>query len=176
MNPLLIAISVTLDSVLLGKQRTFSLVQLMLSACFVHVFAFGIGLILGEQLVLFIGHVDHWVALAVFSFLGLSCMKAVLFDETRLEQLADSWPKLALLMVGLSIDAAAVGATSQGLLMRPFTTLIVIGLLAPIFVYIGRRITGALTHTRERVLKLIEGCLFWSIGASIVVTHTQGGF
>jgi len=68
------------------------------------------------------------------------------------------------------------GATSQGLLMRPFTTLIVIGLLAPIFVYIGRRITGALTHTRERVLKLIEGCLFWSIGASIVVTHTQGGF
>jgi len=143
MNPLLIAISVTLDSLVLGKQRTFALAPLMLIAGVAHLSAFGTGLLLGEQLVMVIGDVDHWVALAVF---------------------------------GLSIDAAAVGATSDALLVRPVATLVAVGLCAPLFVYAGRRVARAMTANRERVLRVIEGSLFWAIGASIVISHTQGGF
>jgi len=59
MNPLLIAISVTLDSLVLGKQRTFALAPLMLIAGVAHLSAFGTGLLLGEQLVMVIGDFDH---------------------------------------------------------------------------------------------------------------------
>ena len=176
MNPLLIAISVTLDSLVLGKQRTFALAPLMLIAGVAHLSAFGTGLLLGEQLVTVIGDVDHWVALAVFGLLGLSCMKSALFVDGRASPIVKSWPKLLLVVFVLSIDAAAVGATSEALLARPVATLVAVGLCAPLFVYAGRRVARAMTANRERVLRVIEGGLFWAIGASIVISHTQGGF
>ena len=176
MNPVLIAISITLDSIVLGKQRVFGLAPLMLSACLVHVFAFGTGLMLGEQLVMRIGHVDHWVALAVFGLLGLSCIKSAVFIESFETPIIESWPKLTLVVFGLSIDAVAVGATSEGLITEPLATLVAVGLCAPMFVYVGRQLSRAITGNRARALRLVEGCLFWAIGASIVISHTQGGF
>jgi putative Mn2+ efflux pump MntP len=176
MNPVLIAISITLDSLVLGKQRVFGLAPLMLSACLVHVVAFGTGLMLGEQLVMRIGHVDHWVALAVFGLLGLSCVKSAVFVESSETPIIKSWSKLILVVFGLSIDAVAVGATSEGLITKPLATLVAVGLCAPMFAYIGRRVSRAITGGRERTLRLVEGCLFWTIGASIVASHTQGGF
>jgi putative Mn2+ efflux pump MntP len=176
MNPVLIAISITLDSIVLGKQRVFGLAPLMLSACLIHVFAFGTGLMLGEQFVMRIGHVDHWVALAVFGLLGLSCVKSAVFVEGGENPIIKSWPKLTLVVFGLSIDAVAVGATSEGLITEPLATLVAVGLCAPMFVYVGRKLSRAITGNRARTLRLVEGCLFWTIGASIVISHTQGGF
>jgi putative Mn2+ efflux pump MntP len=176
MNPVLLAFSVTIDSLVLGKQRAFGVSQLMLAACVMHVLAFGCGLLLGEQLVSFIGHIDHWVALTVFGLLGLSCVKTAIFYETTADPIAQSWPKLLLVISGLSIDAAAVGATSEGLMTDPLGALLAIGLLAPLFVYVGRLMLKAMTAVRERLLRLFEGALFWAIGASIVISHVQGGF
>ena len=176
MNAVLIAISVTMDSLLLGKQRAFSTLNLMLSASIVHVMAFGFGLLLGETLVGLVGKFDHWVALIVFGLLGLSCLKSAAFAEYHVEPDVDSWPKLLLMIFGLSIDAAAVGATSGGLIVKPVATLAAIGLFAPVFVVLGRGVLNALTTNHARLLKLFEGVLFWVVGTTIVLSHTQGGF
>jgi putative Mn2+ efflux pump MntP len=176
MNAVLIAISVTMDSLLLGKQRAFSTLNLMLSASIVHVMAFGFGLLLGETLVGLVGKFDHWVALIVFGLLGLSCLKSAAFAEYHVEPDVESWPKLLLMIFGLSIDAAAVGATSGGLLVKPVATLAAIGLFAPVFVVLGRGVLNALTTNHARLLKLFEGVLFWVVGTTIVLSHTQGGF
>jgi len=176
MNTVLIAISVTMDSLLLGKQRAFSTLNLMLSASIVHVMAFGFGLLLGETLVGLVGKFDHWVALIVFGLLGLSCLKSAAFAEYHVEPDVDSWPKLLLMIFGLSIDAAAVGATSGGLIVKPVATLAAIGLFAPVFVVLGRGVLNALTTNHARLLKLFEGILFWVVGTTIVLSHTQGGF
>jgi len=176
MNAVLIAISVTMDSLLLGKQRAFSTLNLMLSASIVHVIAFGFGLLLGETLVGLVGKFDHWVALIVFGLLGLSCLKSAAFAEYHVEPDVESWPKLLLMIFGLSIDAAAVGATSGGLLVKPVATLAAIGLFAPVFVVLGRGVLNALTTNHARLLKLFEGVLFWVVGTTIVLSHTQGGF
>ncbi len=176
MNAVLIAITVTMDSLLLGKQRAFSTLKLMLSASVVHVMAFGFGLLLGETLVGLVGKFDHWVALVVFGLLGLSCLKTAAFAEYQTEPFVESWPKLLLMIFGLSIDAAAVGATSGGLIVKPVATLVAIGLSAPFFVALGRGVLHALTTNHARFLKFFEGILFWVVGATIVFSHTQGGF
>jgi putative Mn2+ efflux pump MntP len=123
-----------------------------------------------------VGKFDHWVALVVFGLLGLSCLKSAAFAEYHVEPDVESWPKLLLMIFGLSIDAAVVGATSGGLIVKPVATLAAIGLFAPVFVVLGRGVLNALTTNHARLLKLFEGILFWVVGTTIVLSHTQGGF
>ena len=96
-------------------------------------------------------------------------MAWALFVDGRASPIVKSWPKLLLVVFGLSIDAAAVGATSEALLARPVVNLVAVGLCPPLFVYAGRRVARAMTANLERVLRVIEGSLFWAIGASIVI-------
>jgi len=175
-NPLILATSITIDSVVLGKQKSFSSFSLMSIASVFHVAAFSLGLVLGEQLIHLIGHFDHWVAFTVFGLLGTSCMKVFLVPEHMETSEAQSWSKIILITLVLSFDAAAVGATSKGFIADPFTVIASVAILSPIFVFLGKRLRRFLHIRNEQLLKLFEGCLFWSIGIGILVSHTSVGF
>jgi len=69
-----------------------------------------------------------------------------------------------------------VGATSGGLLVKPVATLAALGRFAPVFVVLGRGVLHGVTTNHARLLKFFEGILFWDVGATIVFSHTQGGF
>jgi putative Mn2+ efflux pump MntP len=175
-NPEMLAVSVTLDSVVLGKQRYFPIKFIMALSSFFHVTAFGFGLFLGEQLIGLIGHFDHWVSFAVFGLLGVSCYKVILLPDKKDQIELKSMPKLLLAVFALSIDAAAVGASSKGLIEEPLYVLASIGLLSPAFIFVGSLAKVWLTTRNDNLLKFIEGSLFVSIGAMIVFSHISGGF
>ena len=175
-NPEMLAVSVTLDSVVLGKQRYFPLRLIMVLSSFFHVIAFGFGLFLGEQLIGLIGHFDHWVSFAVFGLLGVSCYKVILLPDKKDQIELKSFPKLLLAVFALSIDAAAVGASSKGLIEETFYVLASIGLLSPVFIFAGSLVKDWLTVRNSNLLKFVEGSLFISIGSMIVFSHISGGF
>ena len=175
-NPLILATSITIDSVVLGKQKSFSAFSLMSIASVFHVVALSIGLVLGEKLIHLIGHFDHWVAFTVFGLLGTSCIKAFLVPEQMETSETQSWLKVLLITLVLSFDAAAVGATSKGIIADPFTVIASVAILSPLFVLLGKGLLRFLHNRNEQFLKLFEGCLFWSIGIGIVVSHISGGF
>ena len=175
-NPEMLAVSVTLDSVVLGKQRYFPIKFIMALSSFFHVTAFVFGLFLGEQLIGLIVHFDHWVSFAVFGLLGVSCYKVILLPDKKDQIELKSVPKLLLAVFALSIDAAAVGASSKGLIEEPLYVLASIGLLSPAFIFLGSLAKVWLTTRNDNLLKFIEGSLFISIGAMIVFSHISGGF
>ena len=175
-NPELLAISVTLDSVVLGKQRFFPLKLISSLSSVFHVLAFGFGLLLGEQLIGLIGHFDHWVSFAVFGLLGISCYKVILLPGKKDQIELKSISKLILTVFALSIDAAAVGASSKGLIEEPLYVLVSIGLLSPAFIFVGSLAKDWLTTSNGALLKFVEGSLFISIGIMIVLSHISGGF
>ena len=175
-NSELLAISVTIDSVVLGKQRHFSRNLIMGLSSLAHASAFALGLVLGEQLISLIGHFDHWVAFAVFGLLGVSCYKVVLLPSNGTDIQLNQFPKLLLAVMALSVDAAAVGASSKGLIEEPLYVFASIALLSPIFILLGSWIRGWFTPESECWLKFIEGSMFLLIGATIVLSHVRGGF
>jgi len=175
-NPLILAASITMDSVVLGKQKSFSIIPLMLFASFFHVGALALGLSLGGQLTALIGHFDHWLAFAVFGLLGASCFKDFLVSDESSATEAHSWLKLIFISLALSIDAAAVGATSQAIISDRFAVLLSVAILSAFFVFIGKKLSHFLHNRNELFLKLLEGVLFWSIGISILISHISGGF
>ena len=175
-NPFILATSITIDSVVLGKQKSFSSFSLMTIASAFHVIAFSLGLLLGEQLIHMIGHFDHWVAFAVFGLLGTSCIKVSLVPEHMETSETQSWSKILLITLVLSFDAAAVGANSKGFIAEPLTVIALVAILSSLFVLLGKRLRRFLHNRNEQFLKLFEGCLFWSIGIGIVISHTSGGF
>jgi len=175
-NPYFLASTLTIDSVILGKQKNFPIALLMLLSGLFHVFFFSFGLYLGNQLVSLMGSVDHWLVLAVFSLLGLSCLKYFITPINLDIEITNSWIKIFIITLTLSIDAAAVGAVSKGIIETPLVVIISIGILSPLFVLIGRKIRNYLFNKNEKLLKLFEGILYLSIGIGVVVSHLKGGF
>jgi len=175
-NPELLALSVTLDSVVLGKQRFFSKKLIMTLSSLAHAAAFGLGLVLGEQLIVLIGHFDHWVAFAVFGLLGISCYKVALLPARRGDLQINQLSKLLLAILALSMDAAAVGASSKGLIEQPVYVLFSIAILSPVFILIGSLMRRRFQPKNEGWLKFLEGSMFLFIGATIVASHIHGGF
>ena len=86
----------------------------------------------------------------------------------------DHWVSFAVF--ALSIDAAAVGASSKGLIEEPLYVLVSIGLLSPAFIFVGSLAKDWLTKSNGALLKFVEGSLFISIGIMIVLSHISGGF
>jgi putative Mn2+ efflux pump MntP len=176
-NPYALASSLTFDSIILGKQKSFSITSLIFLSSTFHVISFGIGYLLGQKLVTLIGHVDHWVSFIIFSILGVLNIKAFLkFENEHKARQANSLIKLSLIVGVLSVDAAIIGASSSNLISNPYVVVFNIILFSIFFIYLGRYIKSFIKRHNEKFLKLFEGILFCFIGFSILTSHLSGGF
>ena len=173
-NPYVIAASITMDTVVLGKQRGTSWLLLSSVAIFTHISAYAVGLFLGSSLTNAIGFYDHWLAMALFGYLGLNCFKAVFTKSTQTFDTGNFFA-IVIACFGFSIDAAAVGATTQNIIKDPLQVILGIALFTPLFIYLGKKMGHFLKRKSDIYLKIAEGVIFWSIGIGILVSHASLG-
>jgi len=174
-NPYLLASSITFDTIVLGKQKSFSTITLILFSAGFHALAFTIGLVLGQNLINLIGHIDHWISFAIFTFLGSFSIQAFLnFDKDNKISQVKSYIELFLIAAVLSIDAAIIGASSSNLITTPHFVIFLIAISSAVFVFIGKYINDLINAYNQKFLKLFEGLLFWSVGLGILISHING--
>ena len=78
---IILAISVTLDSFIVGKSVDKKIAFTLISISLAHVLLFLIGVKIGDEIGPLISKYDHWVSFTVFLFLSLSCYKDLFSEE-----------------------------------------------------------------------------------------------
>ncbi len=113
-----------------------------------------IGWALGRQLSLYFSRYNHWVALALLSFIGC---KMLWEAGARHESSAKGDPTRGLMLVTLSlatsIDALAVGVSMALLGVSVWMPSVVIGLITATLSAVGIRFGGALARAGNAGLK-----------------------
>ena len=171
---IILAISVTLDSFIVGKSVDKKIAFTLISISLAHVLLFLIGVKIGDEIGPLISKYDHWVSFTVFLFLSLSCYKD-LFSEEPVFKL-DNVFKILITTLALSIDAFAVGASSHHEIEYLGLVIIIIGISAPFFCYLGYKLKKEMIKHSHKLLHFSEGTFFLIIGSFILYSHLSGGY
>jgi putative Mn2+ efflux pump MntP len=130
------------------------------------------GFFLGSFVSEFVKAADHWVALALLSFLGIRMIiegiKRRKEDETR-----DYSKPLTLLTiaVGTSIDAFAVGISFALLDIKIWSSAIIIGIVTFLASMIAIRIGKSAGEKLGKRVEMIGGLILIAIGVKIFLEH-----
>jgi putative Mn2+ efflux pump MntP len=133
-----------------------------------------IGWLLGSAASSYIENVDHWVAFALLSVLGLYMMYEAIKggdDEDPQEDEKKGWVPVALTGLATSIDAMAVGVGLAFIDVNIIVVATVIGLCTFGMVTAGimaGRALGALIGKRAEI---VGGFILISVGATILYDH-----
>jgi len=115
--------------------------------------------------------VDHWIAFGLLAFIGGRMVYEALHPACDSSINLSHWSTLAVLGVATSIDALAVGMSYAFVGYAILVPILVIGLVAFSFSYVGV-LLGARVGTllRDRA-PLLGGLLLIALGARILVQH-----
>ena len=171
---IVLAISVTLDSFIVGKSVDKKIKFTLISISFAHVALFFIGVKVGDQIGLFVSNFDHWISFVVFLFLAISSYKDLISEEPIFQ--LDNIFKILLTTFALSIDAFAVGASSQHEIQYLELVIFIIAVSAPIFCYLGYKLKNEMIKHSHKLLYFSEGTFFLIIGSYILYSHISGGY
>ena len=134
-----------------------------------------LGWLAGSTLVGFISGIDHWVALALLSYVGGKMIKES-FDHG--EEVPDYLVKdptrgasLVILSVATSIDALAVGLTLALLKVSILLPAVVIGIVAAALTFIGLRIGRYAGQWLGPWMERVGGVVLIGIGLKILADH-----
>src|SRR6056300_1313432 len=143
---IILAISVTLDSFIVGKSVDKKIKFTLISISFAH----------------------------VILFLALSSYKDLISEEPVFK--LDNTLKILLTTFALSIDAFAVGASSQHEIQYLELVIVIIAVSAPIFCYLGYKLKNEMIKHSHKLLYFSEGTFFLIIGSYILYSHISGGY
>jgi|688.fasta_scaffold452880_1 putative Mn2+ efflux pump MntP len=132
-----------------------------------------VGYLLGLQFADVIDDYDHWIAFTLLGLLGLRMMwKSFHPDETETRSaVTPTWGAVAVIALGTSVDATAVGVTLALVSDNIPFTLLVIGLVTFGMTYVGLRLGSLLGERTGRWAEFFGGIGLAVIGAHILVTH-----
>lgn len=171
---IILAVSVTLDSFIVGKSVDKKISFTLFSITIAHVALFFIGLEVGDQIGPYIGPYDHWFSFFIFLFLALSSYKDLISEEPTFK--LDNLFKILVTTFVLSIDAFAVAASSQHEIKFPLIVIVLIGIFAPLFCYLGYKLKNEMIKYSYKLLHFSEGTFFLIIGSFILYSHISGGY
>jgi putative Mn2+ efflux pump MntP len=107
-------------------------------------------------------------------FLAISSYKDLISEEPIFQ--LDNIFKILLTTFALSIDAFAVGASSQHEIQYLELVIIIIAVSAPVFCYLGYRLKNEMIKHSHKLLYFSEGTFFLLIGSFILYSHIKGGY
>jgi putative Mn2+ efflux pump MntP len=132
-----------------------------------------LGYLLGLQFAEVIDDYDHWIAFTLLGLLGLRMMwKSFHPDQEETRSVATpTWGAVAVIAMGTSVDATAVGVTLALVSDNIPFTLLAIGLVTFGMTYVGLRLGSLLGERTGRWAEFFGGIGLTMIGAHILVTH-----
>jgi putative Mn2+ efflux pump MntP len=131
-----------------------------------------LGWLAGWQMKAQIEKFDHWIAFGLLFFIGAK----MIYESFKLETLEDDYdpthPRVAVVLaVATSIDALAVGVSLAALSVPIVVPVIVIGLTAFAFSFVGVWLGEHFGHLCEKKIEVLGGIILIGIGVKILVTH-----
>lgn len=116
--------------------------------------------------------VDHWIAFALLSYVGLHMIHAGLgSEENRLQQDPTRGSRLAVLSLATSIDALAVGLSLAMLRVSIWYPALVIGVVAAAGTLIGLFVGARFGAALGRRMEVFGGVVLLAIGVRILYAH-----
>lgn len=130
-----------------------------------------IGYLLGSQFERYITSIDHWIAFALLSIIGLSMIKEALSKEEDDANDSLDAKTMFVLAVATSIDALAVGITFAFLQVDIVPAVSFIGIVTFLLSAVGVKV-GNLFGTRYKSkAELAGGIILIAIGLKILLEH-----
>jgi len=130
-----------------------------------------IGFLLGVSFEELVTKIDHWIAFALLSFIGINMIKEA-FDKDG-EAVNDSIDvkTMTMLAIATSIDALAVGITFAFLRVNVLVAVSLIGIITFVLSLIGVKIGNKFGDKYERKAELAGGIILILMGLKILLEH-----
>ncbi len=130
-----------------------------------------IGSFLAEFAMGYIQAIDHWIAFALLTFLGVKMIIDAKNEEKEVSENPLSFSVLAMMAIATSIDALAPGITISAVGSPILIPAIIIGIVAFVFsfagIYIGNKFGDVLAGNAE----VIGGIMLILIGIKTLIEH-----
>jgi manganese efflux pump family protein len=131
-----------------------------------------LGWLVGSAVAQFVSQVDHWIALALLSYVGINMIRSGLnTDEESYPTDPSRGRYLVMLSVATSIDAMAVGLSMAMLHTPIWVPSLIIGLVSLILSIIGLMAGAKLGEKFGKRMEIVGGLILIAIGIRILVTH-----
>ena len=140
-----------------------------------------IGFFLGSQFEHFITNIDHWIAFALLSFIGINMIREALNENeiTDVEQqpivdnqgTSTGFKTMLGLAIATSIDALAVGVTFAFLKVNIWFSVMIIGITTFLFSFVGVKIGNVFGSRYSKTAEIIGGVILILLGLKILVEH-----
>jgi putative Mn2+ efflux pump MntP len=129
-----------------------------------------LGYLLGTQFEAFISNVDHWVAFALLSFIGLHMIKE---SRDKCEECDPSFDikTMLTLAIATSIDALVIGMTFAFLRVNIIPAISLIGVITFVLSVIGVKIGNTFGTKYKSKAELAGGIVLILIGIKILLEH-----
>ena len=130
-----------------------------------------IGYLLGSQFESYITAIDHWIAFALLSLIGLSMIKEALGKEEECSNDSLDVKTMFILAVATSIDALAVGVTFAFLQVHIIPAVSFIGITTLVLSMIGVKVGNVFGVKYKSKAELAGGIILICMGVKILLEH-----
>ena len=131
-----------------------------------------LGLLVGGTTVQYVKEYDHWIALALLSYVGVNLILSGLGKNGKaFEQDPSTGHVLVVLSFATSIDAFAVGLSIAFLYVPILLSVIMIGLVALLLSAVGLFAGRYLGKRSGKKMEILRGIVLLGIGIRVVITH-----
>ena len=130
-----------------------------------------IGYLLGSQFESYITAIDHWIAFALLSLIGLSMIKEALGKEEECSNDSLDAKTMFILAVATSIDALAVGVTFAFLQVHIIPAVSFIGITTLVLSMIGVKVGNVFGVKYKSKAELAGGIILICMGVKILLEH-----
>lgn len=130
-----------------------------------------IGYILGSQFESYITAIDHWIAFALLSLIGISMIKEALGEEDECQDDSLSFKTMLVLAVATSIDALAVGITFAFLQVNIVSAVSFIGVITFLLSMVGVKVGNVFGIRYKSKAEFAGGLILIIMGIKILLEH-----
>ncbi|MBQ8288165.1 MAG: manganese efflux pump [Clostridia bacterium] len=130
-----------------------------------------IGYLLASLFANFIRSVDHWVAFALLSFIGINMIREALSKEDEETDASLSFKTMLVMAIATSIDAMAVGISFAFLDVQIIPAVSLIGVITLALSAAGVKVGAAFGCRFKSKAELAGGVILISLGLKILIEH-----
>jgi manganese efflux pump family protein len=176
---IIISISLAMDSLSVSiaggaTSQKANIKQALRIASFFGIFQAGmplIGMLIGQLLITFIANIDHWIAFALLSILGIKMIKESLEKTNEKTNNLLQTKTLILLSIATSIDALVVGITLSLLQISLLISISLIGMVTFVLCFFGFLFGKQLGAYFGKRIEILGGVALIAIGIKILLEH-----
>ncbi len=174
----IIAVGLSMDAFAVAICKGLSLQQMsykkaVITGCFFGGFQAVmplIGYMLGTQFQDRIVSIDHWIAFALLSLIGINMIQEAKSNDERVDA-SFSFKNMTILSFATSIDALAVGVSFAFLQINIIPAIFIIGVTTFLFSFFGVKIGNLFGSKYKSKAELAGGLILIVMAVKILVEH-----